>query len=144
MVAVLGPFGALPCYIHTYIVAGHGLEGRGSIPNICKSFLFSTESRPVVRPAQPPIQCVPGTLSWRYSGWGVKLIAHLHLGRRSRMVELYLHFPICIRGILLNYLTTGTAALIPFACPLLCVCTENISLHGLTALLLARTAMSLP
>jgi hypothetical protein len=33
---------------------------------------------------------------------GVKLITHLHLVWRSRMVELYLHSPICLPGLVLN------------------------------------------
>jgi hypothetical protein len=39
------------------------------------------------------------------------------------MVELYLHFPICLHGIVLNCLTTGTAFLLSSA---LCTkCTHN-------------------
>jgi hypothetical protein len=37
-----------------------------------------------------------------YSGRGVKMTTHLHLVQRSRMVELYLHFFIRLRGIVLN------------------------------------------
>jgi hypothetical protein len=37
-----------------------------------------------------------------YSGWGVKLATHLHLVPRSRIVELYLHSPICLHDIVLN------------------------------------------
>jgi hypothetical protein len=33
---------------------------------------------------------------------------HVHLVPSSRMVELYLQSPICLLGILLNYLRTGT------------------------------------
>jgi hypothetical protein len=35
---------------------------RGSSPGRVKNFLFSTSSRPALRPTQPPIQCVPGFL----------------------------------------------------------------------------------
>jgi hypothetical protein len=35
-------------------------------------------------------------------GGGVKLTTDLNLVPRSRKVELYLHFPICLHGILLN------------------------------------------
>jgi hypothetical protein len=42
---------------------------------------------------------------------GVELAAYFHLVPRSTMVELYLHSPICIHGIVLNYLSTGTTLL---------------------------------
>jgi hypothetical protein len=38
-------------------------RGRGSSPGRVKNFLFSTSSRPVLGPTQPPIQWVPGALS---------------------------------------------------------------------------------
>jgi hypothetical protein len=31
---------------------------------------------------------------------GVKLTTHLHLLQRSRMVELYVHFPICLQSVM--------------------------------------------
>jgi hypothetical protein len=41
----------------------YGMYDRGSIPGRDKDvFLFSTESRPALRPTQPPIQWEPGTL----------------------------------------------------------------------------------
>jgi hypothetical protein len=40
-------------------VTGYGMDGRGSIPSR-GIFLYSTESRPALGPAQPPIQWVPG------------------------------------------------------------------------------------
>jgi hypothetical protein len=45
-------------------------------------------SRPALMPAQPSLQWVPGVLSPE-----VKLTTHLHLVPRSRMMELYLHYP---------------------------------------------------
>jgi hypothetical protein len=39
----------------------------------------------------------------RWSGRGVKLITH-HLVPRLRMMELYLHSPISLRGIMINYI----------------------------------------
>jgi hypothetical protein len=52
-------------------------------------------------PTQLPIQRVPGILSP-----GVKRLGrgddHSHLVPRSKMVELYLHYPICVHGIVLN------------------------------------------
>jgi hypothetical protein len=55
--------------LHSYLSCvrgvskGYGLDGRGWIPGRGKIFLFSTASRPVLGPTQPPIQWVPGTLS---------------------------------------------------------------------------------
>jgi hypothetical protein len=42
--------------------------------------------------------------SWGLSDRGVKLTAHLHSVPRSRVMELYLHFPICLHGIVLNHI----------------------------------------
>jgi hypothetical protein len=43
-----------------HIIEGfHRLDGRGSNPGRGKIFLFSTTSRPALRPTQPPIQWVP-------------------------------------------------------------------------------------
>jgi hypothetical protein len=44
------------------IAADYGLDGRGSNPRRGKRF-FSTASRPVLGPTQPPIQWIPGALS---------------------------------------------------------------------------------
>jgi hypothetical protein len=47
-------------------VTGYGLDDRvvgSSSPDRGKIFLFSTSSRPVLGPAQPPIQWVQGALS---------------------------------------------------------------------------------
>jgi hypothetical protein len=41
-------------------MTGYGMNGRGSISEIS---LFSTASRPVLGPTQPPIQWVSGALS---------------------------------------------------------------------------------
>jgi hypothetical protein len=38
-------------------------RGRSSSPGRFKNFLFSMSSRPALGSTQPPIQCVPGTLS---------------------------------------------------------------------------------
>jgi hypothetical protein len=44
----------------------------------------------------------------------VELTTHVHILPRSRKVELYLHCPICLHGIVLNKLSTGTA--LPYTC----------------------------
>jgi hypothetical protein len=46
------------------------------------------------------------------SGWGLNLTTHLHLVLRLRMVELYLHSPVCLHGVVLTCLNTGTT--LPF------------------------------
>jgi hypothetical protein len=38
----------------------------------------------------------------RFWGGGVKLTTHLHLVPRSRMMEIYLHSPLCLHGVVLN------------------------------------------
>jgi hypothetical protein len=46
------------------IVTGYGLDDRGVGVRVpVESRIFSTSSRPVLRPTQPPIQWVPGALS---------------------------------------------------------------------------------
>jgi hypothetical protein len=49
-----------------------------------------------------------GSLPGCKKSWGVKLTTHLHPLPRSRMVELYLHSPISLHGMMFNYLRTGT------------------------------------
>jgi hypothetical protein len=45
---------------------------------------------------------------------GLKMTTHLHLVPKSRRVELYLHSPIWLHGIVLNQLSTGTDFLLSF------------------------------
>jgi hypothetical protein len=66
---------------------------RGSIPGRVKSLPFLTASRPALGSTQPPIPWVPGAISPGSSGRDVKLPSYLHLVSRSRILELYLHFP---------------------------------------------------
>jgi hypothetical protein len=65
---------------------------RVRFPAGANFFLFSTASKPALRPTQHPIQWTFGALSpGGKSGKGVKLTTHLHLVPRSRKVEIYLH-----------------------------------------------------
>jgi hypothetical protein len=50
-----------------------------------ENFLFSTASRPALRPTQTTIQWSPGALSLGLSGKDVKLTTHLQLVPRSRI-----------------------------------------------------------
>jgi hypothetical protein len=61
-------------------------------------FMYSTVSRPALGPMQPPVQCIPGTLSpgVKRPGCEVDLLPP------SRMMDLYLHSPIRHHGIVLN------------------------------------------
>jgi hypothetical protein len=52
-----------------------------------------------------------GRFPRRQSGNGVNLTTHLHLVPRSRMVEPNLYSPICLHGIVLNFLSMGTTLL---------------------------------
>jgi hypothetical protein len=66
-------------------------RGRCSSPGTVKNFLFSTSSRPALGLTQPPIRWVPEALSPGYSDRGVNLTTRLHLMKKSRAAELYLH-----------------------------------------------------
>jgi hypothetical protein len=78
---------------------------RGSIPGRGKRFFFSTQRPERLWGPHPDSHSMGtrGAFSERQSGLGVKLITHLTLVPRSRMVELYLHFPIRLHGVVLNY-----------------------------------------
>jgi hypothetical protein len=81
---------------------GYGLEGRGSIPGSGKKFvLHSIQTGYGARLAS----CLKGyreLFPRRYSGRVVQLTTHLYLVPMSRMVELYLHSPACLHGVVLN------------------------------------------
>jgi hypothetical protein len=81
---------------------GYGLDGRGSISDKGKNFLFSTTSRSTLGPTQPPISGVLAAISPGVKRRGVKLTNQFHLVPMSRIVELYLYSSIRLRGIVLN------------------------------------------
>jgi hypothetical protein len=80
------------------IVTGYGLDGLGSYPIRGKVFLFSMMSKPALGPTQPLIQWVLGAIA---PGSKVVVAGSFHLELWSRVVELYLHSPICPHGIVL-------------------------------------------
>jgi hypothetical protein len=45
-------------------------------------------------------------IHWGLSGWDMKLATHFHLVPRSRILELYLHIPIYLHGVVLNQFST--------------------------------------
>jgi hypothetical protein len=77
---------------------GYGLDGPASIPGRVK--FSSTASRPAVGYTQPS-QWVPGALSLGVKQPG-READNSFLMPSSRMMELYLHSPICLHGIVLN------------------------------------------
>jgi hypothetical protein len=68
---------------------GYGLDGPGLIPD--RERFFSSPQHPDLL-----FNGYQGQFLQEYSGWGVKLTAHLHLVLGSRMVEQYLHSPYVI------------------------------------------------
>jgi hypothetical protein len=76
-------------------------------------FLFNTASRTALGPTQPPINWVPGALSWGWSGRGVKLTIHLHLVPRSKNEWSYTSTPpIRLHGVVFSS-STGITLTFP-------------------------------
>jgi hypothetical protein len=78
--------------------------GTGWVSIYCtgrpKFFLFSVTFGPTLGPTQTSIQW--GLFPRGQSDKVVKLTTHLHQLPKSRMVELYLHYPVCLHGVVLN------------------------------------------
>jgi hypothetical protein len=80
-----------------------------------KNFLFSTSSRPALGCTQPPIQRVRGAHSS-----GVKRPEREAdnsppaSAEVKENVDLYIHSPIRLHGVVLNYFTTGTVLPLPY------------------------------
>jgi hypothetical protein len=76
-------------------------------------FLFTTASRTALGPTQPPIQWVPGTLSLGVKRAGREADhSHPSSAEVKELVELYLHSPIRLHGVMLS-LSTGTILPLP-------------------------------
>jgi hypothetical protein len=82
---------------------GYGLDGRGSRQG---KQIFSTPQHLDQLWGPPSLLSngYHGMYSRGKSSGDVKLTTHLHLVPRSRMVELYLHSPICLHGIVRKYI----------------------------------------
>jgi hypothetical protein len=79
------------------------LVGQGPIPRREKSFFSSPQSPD--RLWGPPSLLFHGywgLFPWKWSGQCMKLTNHLHSLPTSRMVEIHLHSPICLHGVVLN------------------------------------------
>jgi hypothetical protein len=93
------------CSLHLKIPLGwlvdialrYGLDNRGSrvrLPVGARNSLFTTASRTVLGPTQPPIQWVPGTLSLEVKRPGLEADHSPPSSTEVReWVELYIHFP---------------------------------------------------
>jgi hypothetical protein len=79
------------------IATGYRLDGRGSIPGGAENFslLYNVQTGSEAHPASYPLGTGTVSKGVKRPG-GVKLINHLHLLPRSRMVELYLHSSILL------------------------------------------------
>jgi hypothetical protein len=77
------------------------LESLGLIPGRNKRFLFSITSSQFLGPLGTR-GCFP-----KGKTTGVELTTHLHLVVRLRMIELYLHSPIHLHGVMLNFKAQG-------------------------------------
>jgi hypothetical protein len=82
-----------------YTAEGSGLDSLHEQ----EVFLFSAASGPNLGPTQPPMQWVLGVKAAATWSWLLTYILP-----KPRMVELYLHSYLCLHGIPLNKLSTGT------------------------------------
>jgi hypothetical protein len=96
-----------PSGLYIYITAGivqsvqradYGLEFRQDL----EIFLHSTSPRPSLGPTQAPTQWVPGALSPTVKRLAREADHSPPSSAEIRMVELYLHSPIRLRGMVLN------------------------------------------
>jgi hypothetical protein len=88
------------------IALGYGLDDRSSRVRVSAGlgiFLFTTASRTILEPTQPPFQWVPGALSLGVKRPGCEAD---HFPPSSaevkECVELYLHSPIRLHGVVLS------------------------------------------
>jgi hypothetical protein len=90
-------------------------RGRSSSPCRVKNFLFSESSWPALGSTQPPIQWVPGALSPRVKRPG-REAEHSPPASAAEVKKMciYIHSPIRLHGVVLNYLSTGTTLLFYF------------------------------
>jgi hypothetical protein len=95
------------------IATVYGLDGWVRFPGGESFFIFSTASIPALGPTQVPIQWV----SRAVPPPEVTRLEHeadhsSHLLQGLRMMQLYVHSPMCFHGVVLNELSTRTT--LPF------------------------------
>jgi hypothetical protein len=78
-----------------------------------KIFLF-TASRPIPGPTQPPIQYVPGAMSLEVNQPGCEANRSPPSTAKVKNGEAIPPLPICLHGIVLNLLSTGTTSPFPY------------------------------
>jgi hypothetical protein len=71
-------------------------------PSRGEIFLYSTSFRPVLGPPSLLSRGYWGLFLWGVSRWGVKLTTHLQLMSGQEYVDLYIHSPMRLHGIVLN------------------------------------------
>jgi hypothetical protein len=80
---------------------GYGLDGRGSIPDRGKIFLFLA-SRQTLGPIQPPINWAPGAISPAAKRPRREADHSPPSSAKDKMVDLYLHFFIYLHDVVVN------------------------------------------
>jgi hypothetical protein len=99
------------------IATGYGLDDQGVRVRVPVGLrIFSTSSRPALRSTQPPVQWVLRTLSSRVKRLGREAdhSPPTSAGVKKKNMDLYIHSPMCLHGIVLNYLNTGQLYLFTF------------------------------
>jgi hypothetical protein len=88
-----------------FISLGYGLDDRGSkvrLPAGLGFFLFTAASRTALGPTQPPIHWVPGTLHLGVKRPGREADNSPSSAEVKECVDLYLHSPIRLHGVVLS------------------------------------------
>jgi hypothetical protein len=80
---------------------GYGLDGRGSITGRSNRY-FSSFQRPDRLWVPPSLLQISGALPQGTKRLGLESDHSLYLVPRSKMVELFLHYPIRLQGVVLN------------------------------------------
>jgi hypothetical protein len=84
------------------IAISYGLGWQGLIPVRGKRFFCTAVSKLALGPTQPYIQWALETVSLGVKRPGLEADHSLQSTAKVKMVDLYLHSPICLHGIVLN------------------------------------------
>jgi hypothetical protein len=84
------------------LARGRQSRGRSLNPSRGNIFLLSTLSRLVLGPNQSPIKCIPGALSPEAKRLGCEGDHSPRVCQGQEYVDLYIHSPICLHGVVLN------------------------------------------
>jgi hypothetical protein len=83
------------------------LEGPELIPGRGKIFLFPTAVRPTLYPTHPRSQSLFRVIFLGVKRPGRETDTRIHLVQKSRMVELFLHSPLCLRNVVFDLIKHG-------------------------------------